>query len=158
MVTTGKTQEALAVAASDPSTRALHTPKPGGRWRGTRGRAARAGRAGAAAAPGPGTRSLSPGSSAPSATARGNARVGDGRDGCDGRARAGRTDARAPLPGDRRGRLGRVPAVDGSVTVADMASSVPADLEPALQRGKHSVTWPHLLLLLSFFLGEPTLG
>lgn len=31
MVTTGKTQEALAVAASDPSTRALHTPKPGGR-------------------------------------------------------------------------------------------------------------------------------
>lgn len=54
MVTTGKTQEALAVAASDPSTRTLHTPKPGGRWRGARGRAARAGRAGAAAAPGPG--------------------------------------------------------------------------------------------------------
>lgn len=48
MVTTGKTQEALAVAASDPSTRALHTPKPGGRWQGAQGRAARAGRAGAA--------------------------------------------------------------------------------------------------------------
>lgn len=52
MVTTGKTQEALAVAASDPSTRALHTPKPGGRWQGARGRAARAGRAGAAGATG----------------------------------------------------------------------------------------------------------
>lgn len=36
MVTTGKTQEALAVAASDPSARALHTPKPGGRWQGAR--------------------------------------------------------------------------------------------------------------------------